>query len=483
MFKPRAYEPTNSSYVLITALFVRLLALVYFVAFASLSGQITALAGADGILPVTHLLDYASATYGWKKYLIFPTVFWLNAGDTALKAATWMGCALSVFAFLNYRTRTCLVALYLLYLSLYHAGQIFMNFQWDYLLMEAGFLAIFLRPDSRIIIFLYRWLLFRLRFLSGLSKIVSNDPGWAGLTALTFYFETQPLPHAGAWYAHHLPAWILVLATAAVLFIELVVPFMMFMSRKYRFIAAWLTLGMQFLIILTSNHNWFNILTIFLCLFLFDDQAIRRVLPAGICNLLVAINPVSAASLYERVTRSLVAGLIILVSSIQMIEMATGKSLQGNTELAMDYIHRWSIANKYHVFPTVEQKRIELVVEGTADGVHWRPYRFKYKPGELDRKLSVVIPHHPRIDWMMWFVRLNPVFLPWFDGFLDALMNNSKTVTAQLEYNPFEGRPPVALRVLAFEYEFTSADERERTGNWWKSTYIGPFKPLPGKHR
>ena len=483
MFKSQATEPGNNSYVIVAALFIRLLALVYFAAFASLSGQITALAGPDGILPLSQLLEHTSANRGWEKYFIYPTIFWINAGDTALKAATWVGCALSILVFLNYRTRASLIVLYLLYLSLFHAGQVFMNFQWDYLLMEAGFLAIFLRPDSRIIIFLYRWLLFRLRFLSGLSKIVSNDPGWAGLSALTFYFETQPLPHVGAWYAHHLPAWILILATAATLFIELVVPFMMFMSRKYRFIAAWLTLGMQFLIIATSNHNWFNILTIFLCLFLFDDRALKRVLPANIINLLVKTGPASAATVYETAIRNFLAGLIILVSSIQIIEMATEKPVTGNMKLTLDYIQRWSMANKYHVFPTVEQRRVELIIEGTIDGEHWLPYRFKYKPGEPNKGMSFVVPHHPRIDWMMWFVPLNSFFLDWFDSFLWALMDNSETVTAQLEHNPFQHRPPSAIRVLAFEYEFTTPEEREHTGNWWRAHYLGPFTPLPGISR
>ena len=178
----------ENTYELVSALFIKLLAVVYFVAFASLSGQIVGLVGQDGILPVTDLLEYGSTHFGWKRYLAYPTVFWINAGDTALTAATWLGCAFSVLLFLNYKTRFSLIVLYLLYLSLYHASQTFLNFQWDYLLIEAGFLAIFLTPNSRIIIFLYRWLLFRLRFLSGLSKIVSNDPGWAGLSALAFYF-------------------------------------------------------------------------------------------------------------------------------------------------------------------------------------------------------------------------------------------------------------------------------------------------------
>ncbi len=473
----------ENTYELVSALFIKLLALVYFVAFASLSGQIIALAGQDGILPVTALLENATQYFGWKRYLAYPTLFWINAGDTALTAATWLGCAFSLLLFLNYKTRFSLIALYLLYLSLFYAGQTFMNFQWDYLLIEAGFLAIFLTPDSRIIIFLYRWLLFRLRFMSGLSKIVSNDPGWAGLSALIYYFETQPLPHTGAWYAHQLPEWILILATAATLLVELVVPFMMFMSRKYRFIAAWLTLLLQVLIIATSNHNWFNILTIILCLFLFDDKAIRKVLPASLCDWLLQQKQLSTISAWLRIPSYVFASIILLTSSIHIWEMASGSKISGNAGNILSYIQRWSLANRYHVFPTVNQQRVELIIEGTVDGRTWLPYRFKYKPGELNKPLYFVIPHQPRLDWMVWFVPLNPIFEDWFGSFLDALLDNSASVTALLEHNPFPDAAPIAIRVQAFEYRFTDFTERELSGNWWKSRYLGPFEPMPGVYR
>ncbi len=473
----------ENTYELISALFVKLLAVVYFIAFASLSSQIVALAGQDGILPVTEMLEQATDRLGWMRFLAYPTVFWVNAGDTALTAATWLGCAFSVLLFLNYRVRLSLLILYLLYLSLFYAGQIFMSFQWDLLLLEAGFLAIFLTPNSRLVILLYRWLLFRLRFMSGLSKIVSQDPSWAGLSALVYYFETQPLPHIGGWYAHQLPEWLLVVATAATLLIELVVPFMMFMSRKYRFIAAWLTLGLQLLIIMTSNHNWFNILTIILCLFLFDDKAVRKVLPNSLGNWLVQQNPLTSSSLVVSTASYVFATLILIASTIHLWEMATARPVTGKVDKVLAYVQRWSIANKYHVFPTINQQRIELIIEGSVDGKNWIPYDFKYKPGALNKPLHVVIPHHPRLDWMAWFVPLHPDFLVWFENFLIRLLENSPSVSAMLEHNPFAQTPPIAVRVQAFEYTFTTIDEHRMTGNWWNRSYLGPFTPLPGIYR
>ena len=467
----------ENTYELVSALFIKLLAVVYFVAFASFSSQITALVGEYGILPVTDLLDQATTEFGWKRFIAFPTVFWINAGDTALTAATWLGCAFSVLVFINYRTRFSLVALYLLYLSIYHAGQTFMNFQWDYLLLEAGFLAIFLTPNSRLIIFLYRWLLFRLRFLSGLSKLLSNDPGWAGLSALTFYFETQPLPHVGAWYAHQLPEWILILATAATLFIELVVPFMMFMSRKYRFIAAWLTIGLQLLIILTSNHNWFNVLTIILCLFLFDDKALRRIIPESVDAWLLDQKQLVNNPAYLRIIAYPFAAIILLVSSIQIWEMASGVRMPGTPGQVLNYIERWALANKYHVFPTVNQRRIELVIEGSIDGVNWLPYRFRYKPGELNKPLYVVIPHQPRLDWMVWFIPPKSDLSAYIlDRLMNRLWHNAREVTALLESSPFESQSPRYLRVMAYRYRFTSAGEKARTGHYWKREYLEQYQ-------
>jgi hypothetical protein len=255
---------------------------------------------------------------------------------------------------------------------------------------------------------------------------------------------------------------------------------MMFMSRKYRFIAAWLTITLQLLIILTSNHNWFNILTIILCLFLFDDKAIRRVLPVSVCSWLLQQRQLAAISPLLRIPCYAFASLILLTSTIQLLEMASGSRVSGNAGRVLDYIQRWSLANPYHVFPTVNRQRIELVIEGTVDGRTWVPYRFRYKPGEPDKPLSVVIPHQPRLDWMVWFVPINEVFLGWFESFLSALLDNSPQVTGLLEHNPFQQTPPVAIRVQAFEYRFTNSEERAISGHWWKRRYLGPFEPLPG---
>ncbi len=476
----------ENSYRLISALFLRLLAIIYFIAFYTMTFQITGLAGDDGILPLSPWLDTLLIELGWSAFVEFPMLFWFNQSNEFMTFVAWAGCFFSVLLLFNIIPRLNLILLFIFYLSLVKAGQTFMNFQWDGLLLEAGFLAIFLRPDSRIMVFLFRWLLFRLRFMSGISKLAMGDPSWLGMTAMLFYFETQPLPHVGAWYFHNLPQNLLIAATVMVLIIEIVVPFMMFLPRKYRFIAAWITLALQFLILLSSNHNWFNFLTIALCLFLFDDKAIKRVMPAGMQQWLFdswSIRLRKSQTAFSSRAKTSLAIVLVLAGSLNILRLAFNRDIARFPDQMLYVLQQWHIVNSYHVFPTMTTRQIELKIEGSIDGVQWHEYKFKYRPDKLDQRPVIVLPHHPRLDWMMWFVPFHPRFLPWFDSFLMALQDNSADVTALLKTNPFKDRPPNFIRVRAWHYEFTNAAERRETGNWWKRTYLGPFLPLPGKFR
>ena len=468
-------------YQLVSWLFIRSLGVIYLIAFASLWTQVQGLAGAEGILPAGALLEQVASQTGWERYLVFPTVFWLNSSNMALVGVCLYGCVVSLQIIFNCWQRASLILAFILYLSLYNVCQPFLHFQWDGLLLEAGFLAVFLGLRSSIVIWLFRWLLFKLRFMSGLSKLTSGDPAWPELTALNTYFEVQPLPNPLAWYAHHLPEVMLRAATAATLVIEILVPLMMFMPRRWRFTAAWITIFWQLLIILTSNHNWINLLTIALCLFLFDDRALRRVLPFG-------FNPLQSAVLIDAtpVARlrtlmlSLVAAFILLVSSLQLWMLGTGQEVTGWPGKLIAYLETYRIANMYHVFPTMTTERIELELSGSMDGREWKTYRFKYKPGDPGQRPQLVMPHQPRLDWQMWFVTLHPKHLPWFEEFCYALLENAADATALLEYNPFADQPPRYISVDAYRYHFTTPEERQQTGNWWKREALGPFLPMPG---
>lgn len=474
----------NTHYRLIAALFLRLMGVFYLIAFVSLAVQVDGLVGSLGIDPLADKLARIQEQAGLAHYLRLPTLFWFGASDAALTGVAVAGCAVALLIIANLFQRLALIAAFVLYLSLYHACQIFLNFQWDGLLLEAGFLAIFLTPRSRLVVFLFRWLLFRLRFMSGLSKLATGDASWSGLTALNHYFEVQPLPTPLAWYFHQLPDWLLRFGTGATLFIEILVPLMMFLPRRWRFTAAWLTIFWQVLIILTSNHNWFNFLTIALCLFLFDDRAVARIVPAALRKRLDAPpQPRPGGQTVRRFGVMLLAGFILTASMLHFDELFRMRPITGVAGQLLDYSEAWRVINKYHVFGSMTTERIELEVSGSHDGRTWQPYVFQYKPGDLQRRPQVVIPHQPRLDWQMWFVTLHPRHLRWFEGFLQALLDNSPSVTALLAHNPFVDAAPRYIRVEAYRYHFTTPRERAASGAWWRREALGPFTPLPGMSR
>jgi len=455
-------------------LFIKLLSVIYFIAFLSLAVQITGLVGSNGILPLNEHLDLAFQLRGYEAFLYLPTLFWINSGDTALQIVAYAGCLLSITLFLGYKKRKTLIVLFILYLSLFHAGQTFLTFQWDTLLLEAGFLAIFLTAGpSHLLIFLYHWLLFRLRFMSGVSKLMTDDPSWANLTTLNYYFETQPLPHVGAWYFHQLPEWVLQAGVVFAFFTELIVPFFIFLPRKFRIFAAAVTIFMQLLIIATSNHNWINILTIVLCLFLLDDRIIRKILPDFLLPDKIKKNKNN-----KKITYALpVIAVLIITSSVTVfLKMTVIKKIPDVITQSTVIIRSWGIGHAFHVFPTMQTERHELQIEGSYDGKEWKTYQFKYKPGPLQQRPPFIVPHQPRLDWMIWFVPpQHAEFMYFFDRFITKLEQGSAEVSALLEHNPFKEKPPEFIRVQVFQYEFTNFEERQQTGNWWKYKHLGLF--------
>ncbi len=260
-------------------LFLRVLAAIYMVAFASLAVQVTGLLGEHGISPARDFFGRVGTSLGWMRFWAAPSLFWFNSTDKILVGAAWMGVGLGAVLFIGRLERLALVLLYVLYLSFSLAGQEFLAVPVDALLLETGFLAIFFgnsRVTQKTIAWLYRWLAFRLYFLSGLVKLASGDPTWRGLTALDFHYWTQPLPTVIAWYADKLPRGFQHFSTFMVLAIELGAPFLIFMPRRIRFVGASLLLGLQVLIFVTGNYTFFNVLSAAITIFLFDDQALRN---------------------------------------------------------------------------------------------------------------------------------------------------------------------------------------------------------------
>lgn len=462
-------------------LFVRALAVVYAIAFGSLATQIVGLAGSGGISPVHDYLARLAAGTGPVRFLAVPTLFWFNSSDATLRAIAWTGVVLAILLFLGVFKlgvfeRCILAALYILYLSLDIAGQEFLSFQWDSLLLEAGFLAIFFGRSvsgARVIAWLYRCLVFRLYFLSGYVKLASRDPSWANLTAMEYQYHTQPLPNVISWYADKLPDWFQRFSTGATLGIELGAPFLIFAPRRLRLAGAAALLGLQALIFLTGNYTFFNILTAAITLFLFDDQALR-----GFVQRLRKIRfPELPSSKRARMGMAILAAFVLVLGVAQLARTIRGGAPEPLDTLAA-ITSPYQVVNSYGLFAVMTTTRPEIIIEGSNDGETWLPYEFRYKPGDLRRVPPWVEPFQPRLDWQMWFAALSDYQSnPWFLGLVLHLLDGSPDVLELLGKNPFPGHPPRFVRAERYDYSFTDAATRRQTGDWWQRRPLGIYLP------
>jgi hypothetical protein len=468
-----ALEPER--YELVTWMFLRLLGGIYVAAFASLAVQIQGLVGHAGILPLDDYLDAAHQVLGRTAYRVLPTLFWLNSGDTALIAGTVAGVLLGLLVILDRWTRPALIALFALYLSYVYAGQDFMSFQWDLLLLETGFLAIFLAGGSRIAVWLYRWLVFRYFLLAGAVKLLSGDPTWHHLTALEYHFWTQPLPTPLAWYAAQLPPWFLVAGTAATLGVELGSVVLIFLPRRPRAAAAWCLLVFQALILFTGNYNFFNLLSMTMCIFLFDDAALRRLIPQRL------------EAWVQRRTKKPARAATVVAMAVALVVVPVGLNriweVFTHTELPVAGIISQAVSpllivNPYGLFAVMTTARPEIVIEGSTDGQVWREYVFRYKPGPITRPPPWNIPHQPRLDWQMWFAALGDARAnPWFQNLMLRLLEGSPPVLALLDSNPFPDRPPKYVEAKLYDYRFAERSTHAATGQWWVRQLEGIYFP------
>jgi hypothetical protein len=386
---------------------------------------------------------------------------------------------------------------------MYTLGQEFLSFQWDILLLEAGFLAIFHAPPpsvwrihsaggqpSAITTFLLRLLAGKLMLLSGVVKLAGGDPTWRDLTALTWHYETTCLPVWTGWYMHQLPVWFHKVSVVLMFVVELVLPFFVFATRRLRLLAAAGFTGLMGFIGATGNYGFFNLLTVVLCLPLLDDDCLpQRLRAQGIAGR----RPEPAAGWLRRSTWPLPmlmsVALLVLVLTAAPVARALRVAVEWPRPLAWLHTHLdpFHIVNGYGLFARMTTQRPEIIIEGSDDGQTWHAYEFRWKPGDPDRRPRFVQPHMPRLDWQMWFAALgSPRNQRWFGSLCRRLLEGSPPVLGLLDYNPFPNRPPRYLRAMLYDYRFTRLDQRRRTNAWWQrhelGTYFGPVSMGHGGH-
>jgi hypothetical protein len=466
---------------------VRALGLIYLVAFLVSALQAVPLIGQDGLLPAAWFLDRVAQAGDTPVGALWdvPTLFWITDADWALRIAAWLGVALSLLVLGGFANAPVMGALWLLYMSFVHVGQVFYGYGWEILLLEAGFLGVFLVPARRLrpfphelppprpVLWLFRWLLFRVMFGAGLIKLRGDDC-WTELTCLSYHFETQPIPNPLSLYLHHLPGWVHELGVLFNHWVELVVPWGVFGPRRVRHAAGVLTIAFQLFLIVSGNLSFLNWLTLAVALACFDDTVLRRLVPRRLAARVDRL-PDEPAEWMPRPRRIAVWGLVVLVAGLSVGPVYNMLSPRQRMNASFDPLH---LVNTYGAFGTVGQTRYEVVLEGTVDespdSAEWREFEFPCKPGDPDRRPCVISPYHLRLDWQMWFAALSSYRQqPWILRLAYKLLRDDPAAVRLLARDPFPGGAPRYIRASLYRYEFAEPGAEV----WWRRERVGRYLP------
>jgi lipase maturation factor len=449
------------------------LGLVYLLAFLNALDQFPALLGEHGLMPVPRYLAQA------RRFADAPGLFWFGYSDRRLRVVGWTGTALATATLFGLPPNGPLwlpmlvwLTLWALYLSVVNVGQRFYSFGWESLLLEAGFLAIFLgnvrTAPPLLVLLLFRWLAFRVELGAGLIKL-RGDPCWRDLTCMDYHHETQPMPNPLSWFAHRMPRWFHRAEAAGNYVAQLVAPVALFLPQPIAGLAALAMVGTQGYLMLSGNYAFLNLLTLVIAAAAVPDAFFRLVLPLG------PAPPILPPPL----------PYVVLVGALTMVIVVLSwwplRNLFGRRQLMNYSFNRLHLVNTYGAFGSVTRERYEVVIEGTdaaalsADTL-WREYELRGKPGDPGRRPPQVAPYHLRLDWLLWFVALSPAYGDgWLMPFFRKLLEGDRATLRLLKRNPFPDVPPTFIRARLYHYRFTTRGERRATGTWWVRTLQGPL--------
>ncbi|MDL2076081.1 lipase maturation factor family protein [Streptomyces sp. GXMU-J15] len=458
---------TASEYWLSRLVFQRALAGLYLVAFLTAALQFRPLIGDRGMLPVRRYVDLVP-------FKAAPSLFHFHYSDRFFALCAWSGCAVSAALLAGVDALLPLWAAMLLwlvpwalYLSIVNVGQTWYSFGWESLLLEVGFLAVLLGNDEVappvVVLFLLRWVLFRVEFGAGLIKM-RGDACWRNLTCLYYHHETQPMPGPLSWFFHRLPRPLHRAEVAANHVTQLVVPFLLFTPQPVATAAASLMILTQLWLVLSGNFSWLNWLTI--------------ALAASALRLPDTSPAVPDTPVWYTAVVLTVSALLLALGYHPVRNMISRRQVMNRS---FDPLH---LVNTYGAFGSVTRIRHEVVIEGTADGTprtdsDWREYEFKGKPGDPRRWPRQFAPYHLRLDWLMWFAALSPSYAgSWFGTLVERLLEGDRATLKLLRHSPFPpDAPPRYIRARLFRYRYTTWSELRETGTCWERTYVREYLP------
>lgn len=482
--------------------FLRALGAIYFSAFYSLVFQIRGLIGPRGILPAQSYLETVAQSLRHGERLWYaPTVLWLSSSAWALTALCWIGMLASVLVILNLWPRATLAICFVLFLSFVSAAQDFSGYQSDGMLLEAGFLSLFFAPPGlrpglapacrppRASLFLLLWEWFRIYFESGVVKLLSGDPEWRNFTAMDEYYQNGPLPTWVGWYVQHLPHWFHAATVWATLSLELGIVWMLFLPRRWRIVCFFIVTPWQIGVILTANYAFLNYLVLALGVLLLDDRFFSGILPGRSTKMIpreygpTTEQQASRQEWVKKIGRAWhLVGVGVTAVLLSWIAYATTAEMM----LLRVPLPRWPIvalepfriANQYGLFAVMTRGRYEIEFQGSTDGQNWTAYPFRNKPQALNEAPRIYAPYQPRFDWNLWFASLGSWReYPIVPNTEVRLLTNDKEVLGLFAGNPFPQQPPRQIRVLLWQYWFTSMQEKRKTGMWWRRELVGLYAP------
>jgi hypothetical protein len=496
-------------------LFLRALGLIYFSAFFSLIFQIRGLIGPQGILPAGEYLEHVRHGLGPLRLWYAPTILWLSASNHMLIALSIVGMLASLLLVANIWPRVMLVICFIGFLSFVGAAQDFSNYQSDGMLLEAGFISLFLAPSGllpgwgaaspppRASVLLLLWEWFRIYFESGAVKLLSGDPTWRNFTAMDEYYQNGPLPTWIGWYIQHLPEWFHKATAFTTLLMELGLVFMAFLPRRWRIACFCIVTLWQAGVILTANYTFLNYLVLVLGILLLDDCLLCRLLPARFRDRFPRLpEPASLEDEFTHDTepdveasisrprtavRRHLGALRLALTAVMLTWVFYDTSLllihmfwrtepfPGEPIVALE---PFRIANQYGLFAVMTPHRYEVEFQGSQDGTTWTAYPFRYKPQDLSSAPGLYAPYQPRFDWNLWFASLGawPDY-PIVPRAEELLLVNDRDVLQLFAGNPFAGTPPRYVRAVLWQYWFTSMAEKHITGKWWRRQLLGTYAP------
>ncbi|MCF7686947.1 MAG: lipase maturation factor family protein [Cephaloticoccus sp.] len=487
-------------------LVLRAVGLVYIVIFAGIIDEAGALIGPNGLAPLPELMAQLRASHPTLLEAVFqfPTLFWISTHPLMPPVIAWTGLVAAVALVLNLWPRLTLFVCWLALLSFARGWLIFSDPLVDWLMLEVALLCIPFAPAGYrpglgaqssprpLVVFMVRWLLFRIMFETGLSKILSGDLHWLNLTAMDVLYETAPCPTILGYLDHQLPhAWHVV-EIALTFAAEIVAPLLaVFWGRRGRWLAFACWSLFQIGIQLTCNFGWLNTASFALGFLLLDDQmlaaATRRFRLVRPERALAALRTSSSSLPFRKPWRRQVLHVVLwthFVLSILVFWSVTSLPLNARVEQltrpAKLLFTRLGSVNSYLLYSRLDPFHFVAEFVGSNDGgVTWRPYEFRYFPQQLDRMPPFIAPRFPRFEATLQIqasIEDKPTTL--YASVATRLLEQNAQVLRLFRRNPFPDAPPQMIRTPGYRYTFTDYATYQTSGLFWNRTYLGEYLPM-----